>query len=268
MITSKTKICISLASEPGTFGSSFHNKGYELAGLDYIYIPRKALPDQLEGIIASLRELDIVGCGISMPHKVEVMKYLDEIDEDALRVGAVNTITIKDKILKGYNTDVYGAKRTIQENLDVKGKDVLLLGAGGAAKAVGTALYQLGANIKVSNRTEEKAYELASKINAKVIDFNSLNNLQGELLINATSVGMKNLNDMPVSREVIKNFNTIMDIVLYPRETRLLKEAKSLNKKTISGLSMTVYQAAKQFKLYTGQEPPKELLTMALNDAI
>jgi len=214
----------------------------------------------LEKAINGVRAMDIKGCSVSMPYKETVIQYLDDLDISAVRIGAVNTILQNENgNLKGYNTDFYGAKKALEKS-EIKGKEVLMLGAGGAAKAVGLAVKELGSVLTIANRTYKRAKELSEKLNAKVIPWEQMVNSSGYLLVNATSVGMKSPNEMIVKEDVIRNFSGVMDVVIYPAETKLLKIAKETGKKVIPGTLMCVYQAAKQFKIYTGFDAPEVIV--------
>lgn len=249
--------CISIAEKPGTFGVGFHNQGYKLFGLNYAYFPLKITPSELELFIAIVRN-NFHGCSVSMPHKIEVIKYLDSLEESAQKCDAVNTILNNKGILRGYNTDYYGAKRAISSKADITNKDVIMLGAGGAARAIGRAVKDLGGKLTIINRTEERAVGLAEKLNSHYLAINKLDYAVGCLLINATSIGMNNNEESIFSKELLKRFDVVMDVVI--GETSLVEEARRLNKIVIPGMLMTVYQAAKQFGLYTGKELPEEFL--------
>ncbi|MFC1690837.1 shikimate dehydrogenase family protein [Nanoarchaeota archaeon] len=268
MITDKeTKICLSIAEKPGNFGAKFHNKGYKILGLNQVYIPRKIESSQLKTVLEAVRVLNIRGCSVSMPHKIEVIKYLDSVDEFAEKIGAINTIVRQDDgSLKGYNTDFYGAKRAIEDSVSIKDKDILLIGAGGVAKAIGFAVKELQGKLTITNKTIEKAEKLAKKLDAEVLSWDELKNSSGFMLINATSVGMNNSDESIVDKSVIASFKVIMDVVIYPSETKLLRDSKELGNNTIPGTLMCVYQAAEQFKLYSDHEAPKELIEETLKD--
>ena len=150
-VNRKTEVCISIATKPGNFGSAFHNSAYDLLGLNWVYIPRKVeSATDLERAINGVCALNIKGCSVSMPYKETVIKYLDELDISAEKIGAVNTIKqLNDGTLKGYNTDFYGAKKAL-EKAEIKGKEVLMIGAGGAAKAVGLAVRELGGDLTIT----------------------------------------------------------------------------------------------------------------------
>lgn len=264
-INKSTHVCMSIAAKPGNFGANFHNNAYDLLGLNWVYIPRKVeSASDLENAIKGVRVLDIRGCSVSMPHKETVIPHLDDLDVAAKKIGAVNTIKQnEDKTLKGYNTDFYGAKKAL-EKVVIEGKGVLMIGAGGAAKAVGLAVKELGGSLTIANRTYDRAKALSEKLNAGVISWEQVSNSSGYLLINTTSVGMKEPDTMIVPDKVIRNFNVVMDVVIYPARTRLLQTARKLFKKTIPGTLMCVYQAAKQFRIYTGLDAPKEIINNTL----
>lgn len=259
-----TERCISIASKPSRFGVDFHNKGYELLGLNYDYIPLKVRPEQLEFIVQLVRD-NFRGCSVSMPHKIEVMKYLDMFDASAMNIGAVNTIVKQENgSLKGYNTDYYGAKRAIETKMgSIYDKSIVMMGAGGVARAIGNAVKDLGGRLTISNRTYEKAKELAKKLNAKTIPYNRLENSEGYLVINATSIGMNEGDNMPFSEGLLSKFDAVMDVVV--GETKLILKAQELEKIVISGRLMTVYQAAEQFRLYTRKELPEDFLQSYLS---
>ena len=267
MINKKTKICISIAECPGNFGATFHNMGYNALSLDYIYIPRKIKAEQLEDAINAVRVLGIVGCSVSMPHKVNVIKFLDSLDFSAERIGAVNTIVHQaDGSLKGYNTDFYGAKRLIQEKFDIKDRRVFLIGAGGVANAISFAVNDLGGDLTIINRTYEKAKELADKVGARVIPWEELHSAKGDMLINATPVGMNDPESMIVSSDIIEKFEIVQDVVTSPARTKLIEKAHRIGKAIIPGAHMCVYQAAEQFLLYTGCEVPKNVVSEVLKE--
>jgi shikimate dehydrogenase len=255
-VNKSTRICISIAEKPGIFGLEFHNKGYELLGLNFVYFPLKVLAKDLESSMQLVRD-NIHGCSVTMPHKIEVIKYLDELDDSALRTGAVNTILNTDGILKGYNTDYYGAKEALK-SLSIKGKEVLLLGAGGVSRAIAYAVKDLGGNLTITNRTEFKALELAQKVGAETISWDSRNLKKYYLLINGTKIGMEDNEQMPIDETALKNFNAVMDVVV--ADTRLARNAKSSGLQVIYGRTMTTYQAAKQFEIYTEKNLPQSFL--------
>jgi shikimate dehydrogenase len=263
MVDSKTKKIISISEKPGTFGVEFHNKGYELLGLNYIYIPLKINKDELKIAMQIVRD-NFHGCSVSMPHKIKVIEYLDAFDESAELTGAVNTILNKNRYFTGFNTDFDGAKKAIEGVLDIKDKEVVMIGAGGAARAIGLAVKNLGGKLTITNRTSNKGKELAERLKCNYLNYGDLKQVSGYLLINGTSVGMDNPLEMIVDNSVISRFEAIMDVVIPGK--RLLEESKRQHKIVIPGKTMTLYQAAKQFKIYTGKELPKEFIDRMLNN--
>jgi len=260
-----TVFCISIAEKPGNFGAKFHNDLYALFDMNWVYLPRKVSKDaNLEDIIKSLKSLYIRGCSVSMPHKEKIINYIDKIDSFANKIGAVNTVKQEKKgCLKGYNTDYYGAYKSL-ENFNIKNKTIFMFGAGGVAKSIGLAIKNLGGNLVIVNRIIDKAIKLSNKLNAKYLNINDIDDISGYLLINATSVGMKNKSEMIVNEKHIKNFEVIMDVVLDPIETKIIKSAKKLDKKIISGLNMCIYQAIKQFEIYTDINLPQKQIDILL----
>lgn len=260
----ETSICISIAARPGNFGCNFHNAAYKDLNLNWIYIPRKLTESSdLKSLVHSIRTLNFKGCSVSMPHKEKIINYIDNLDESALKIGAVNTIVNDGDNLIGYNTDYYGAKMSLEKN-NIDGKNVLMIGAGGVAKAVGLAIKDLGGNLKIANRTYENVLIIAKKLKAEIVPWEKINNISAHLLINATSVGMMNQKEMIVDKNIINNYDTVMDVVIYPAETKLLRTAKDLGKKIIPGTLMCVFQAARQFKLYTGLDAPPSIINKTI----
>lgn len=257
-ITKDTQCCISIAERPGNFGSTIFNASFKALGLDFIYKPFKIGAEDLPGAIEAIKSFDIRGCGVSMPHKIKVLKYLDKIDPVAKKIGAVNTIVNNKGILHGYNTDFEGAKRAIQENYNVFQKRILIIGAGGVSRAIIMALKENGAGeIFISNRDEKKGKQVAKEFDLYHFFYNQKDDFKGDLLVNATPVGMApNVQEMLIKKDALIDYRAVMDVVIYPSETRLMSVAKKLGKTVIPGFIMALYQAAAQFKLYTGREAP------------
>jgi len=258
----KTEICLSLAKRPGNFGSTVHNAGYRELGLAYIY---KAIQvSDIEQAIVGIRTLDIKGCSISMPFKESVIKYLDKIDPLAEQVGAVNTIINKNNYLTGFNTDVVGAKEVLS-SLNVDSSDqVLVLGAGGVSKAILVALKNIGVeNIFVSARKLDVLKSIEERFGVMSVPWSQRQKQSSNVLINATSIGMQSDTDMPVDKSVIAKYNKIMDVVATPPVSRLVKEARNIGIASGDGLTMALFQAAAQFKIYTGHDAPLDVMRKA-----
>jgi len=276
MINAKTKV-IGLIGHPveHSFSPIMHNTAFKDKNLNYVYVAFDVLPEHLGDAIKGAKSLGIAGFNITIPHKVEVMKYLDEVDKDAKLIGAVNTVKIEDGKAIGYNTDGIGARKALEEEIgEVKGKNIVVYGAGGAGRAVA---FELAKNnrIIIANRTVEKAKnlakEIAEKLNKKFgedIKFSDLNvDLSDvDIVINATPIGMyPNVNVEPIVRaEQLREDMVVMDLVYNPLETVLLKEAKKANAKAINGLGMLIHQGAVAFKIWTGVEPNVKVMRKAV----
>jgi len=242
-----------------------HNLAFRELGVKAVYGAFPVKPEDLSQAIRGVKALGISGLSVTIPHKVEVMKYLDEIDGKAKEIGAVNTIINREGSLFGTNTDWIGVLKAFEEvGGSPSGKRVVILGAGGASLAIIYAMIQACAKeIVVYNRTFEKAKEVAERFSVLAYPWEALSEAYGDILINATSVGLKSF-DSPVEKEVVSRFSVVMDSVYLPLETKLLAMAKEENKITIDGLKMLLYQGVEQFKLWTGLMPPVEKMREAI----
>ena len=274
-VSGKTRVC-GLIGDPVEHSMSpvMHNAAFREMGLDYLYVPFRVKPEALGEAIEGMRALNIKGLNVTIPHKVAVLQLLDELDPLAEKIGAVNTIVNDDGLLKGYNTDASGCLQALLEKgVEPEGKNVVLLGAGGAARAVSFILADRGAHLVILNRPEELdwAQELAGRISqifGKEVVAQELNsgNLakhlgNADILVNATSVGMSpNIDETPVTADLLKPGLIVYDIIYNPIKTRLLREAEIAGAKTIGGLDMLVWQGALAFEKWTGQKAPVELM--------
>jgi len=210
-----------------------------------------------------------------MPHKTAVIPFIDEVDSTARTLNAVNTIKNVNGKLKGFHTDGVGALKAIRKNgVDPKGKRVMLLGAGGAARAIAFALAPETEELCIVNRTLNSAANLANllyqKFNAKVYAYQlspltiKANLAEADILINASSVGMKpNFSQSPVPRRLLRPDLSVMDIVYNPVETKLAREAKAAGAKVVSGVEMLIYQGAASFEIWTRKKAPIEVMRKA-----
>jgi len=245
---------------------AMHNAAFRTLNLDAVYLAFDVV--DLKGAMAGVRALGIQGLSVTVPHKEAVMAHLDELDPVARRIGAVNTVVRKGGQLKGLNTDWLGAVKALQEEVaKLTGKQVLLIGAGGAARAILAGLREMGARVHVANRTEERAKRLSEPFGATWSGLEIPEDLSFDILINTTTLGMagENQDKMPVSEAVIKKADIVMDIVYSPLETKLLKTAKTLSKTTVNGLRMLLHQAVAQFEIWTGERAPIETMESALS---
>lgn len=243
-------------------GFRIHNQAFKYLGVDNLYV--NFLVEDLASFIQDFKGY-ICGLSITMPHKQEIMKYLNQVDPLAQRIGAVNTIVKKSGRLIGYNTDCTGAIQAIEQVMPISNKKVILLGAGGVAKAIGYGIVDRGGHLTILNRTISKAQELARELGAEAGGLAGLEGVEADLLINATSVGMSPKGDeTPVPESVLKPGLVVFDTVYNPSQTRLLQEAGSKGCRLISGQEMFLRQAAAQVSLWTGQDVPIDIIRSAL----
>jgi shikimate dehydrogenase len=257
----------------GFFGSTYktskmyamYNAAFEALRLNYIYVP--LVVNDLEKAVAGVRHLGIKAIGVTIPYKVDVVPYLDALDDDAKRIGAVNAIVNYNGTLLGANTDGKGAVKALQEVTAIAGKKVLLLGAGGAARAIAFAIDDESGDLVIVNRTEHVAASLAQIVGCKHATLDKLaQEIQdADIIINATSVGMApHIGASLVDKALLSSKLVIMDLVSHPKETKLLKEAQEKGCKVVYGDRMLLWQGVLKFKVYTGIEPPLEAMEKAI----
>ena len=271
----KTEVC-GVIGDPieHTMSPVMHNAAFRNLGMDYVYLPFRVKKEELGKAIEGMRALNMVGLNVTIPHKVAVIPFLDELDSLAKKIGAVNTIVNDNGVLKGYNTDATGFfQALIEKGIELKEKKVVILGAGGASRAISFLLADKGAHIVILNRLLELdwAEELAGRISltfsreVKALELNGKNLARAlekaEILVNATSVGMSpNVNETPVTSDLLKPDLAVFDIVYNPIKTRLRREAEAIGATIISGLDMLVWQGALAFEKWTGQKAPVDLM--------
>lgn len=236
-----------------------HNGAFKRLGWNAVYLAFevKKIDEALKGI----RGLGVKGVSVTIPFKTEVIPFLDKIEGMAKKIGAVNTIVNRGGKLIGYNTDCDGALEALEEKMSLRGKRVVLLGAGGAARAIGFGLMERGCQLIVVNRSEKRGNGLSRALGCDYLPISFLakmkaGELEADVMINATSVGMFPRNKKtPVPKRLLKQGMMVMDIVYQPLETKLLREAKEKGCLTINGLEMLVRQGAVQFEIWTGRRP-------------
>jgi shikimate dehydrogenase len=248
-----------------------HNAAFNRMGLNAVYLAFEV--ENLEEAIRGIRGLGIQGVSVILPFKNQVIPFLDELEAVAGKIKAVNTIQNKGGRLIGHNTDWRGAMETLEEEVDLKGKNVLLLGAGGAARAIGFGLKEKGSQVIISNRSPDKANELAKNLGFVYQPLLSIKEPKFDVIINATSVGMSPHDaETPLPKKLLKEGMVVMDIVYQPLKTKLLQEAEEQGCRTIDGLEMLARQGAGQLEIWTGRRPEinevKEDLRRALEISI
>lgn len=261
-----------------SFSPPMHNAAFDALGMDYAYVAFDVNPAELQKAIEGARSLNIRGFNVTIPHKIDVMKYLDEIDDVARLIGAVNTIDFKN--LKGYNTDGIGAVRAIEEVTSIKNKNVVIAGAGGASRAISFYIAKYGADsLTILNRNVDKAQSLAGDVsNSGLIDdvkSDSINEINAyladaDILVDTTPLGMHpHINDQPIATaENMHDELVVFDAVYNPNETVLLKQAIEAGAKPVYGIKMLLYQGAESFKIWTGADAPVDIMEKALKDTL
>lgn len=276
VISGKTRLC-GVIGDPiaHTLSPTIQNAAFSNLKLDFVFLAFRVKPADLESAMRGMRGLGIHGLNVTMPHKSAVIKHLDQLDSTVQFLGSANTILNKDGKLLGFNTDGVGALKALQENgVKLYDKKVLLLGAGGAAKAIAFAFAEEIGELVILNRAAEKAAELAAALNrvfGKKIVGGALSpsavqqNLQdADILVNATSVGMHpNVTQSLVQPQWLRPDLAVMDIVYNPVETKLAKDAKAAGAKVISGVEMLIHQGAASFEIWTGCPAPVEVMRQA-----
>jgi len=242
-----------------SMGYLIHNRAFKETGSTDIYVP--FLVDNVENFFKGFSPY-FEGLSVTMPFKESIMAEMDEIEETAKKIGAVNTVVRDGKSWKGYNTDCMGALQALEKHVDLKNKNVLIVGAGGTAKAIGYGVYEKGAKITVTyNRDKEKGIRLGSELKAKVVSIQDVDKEEIDVLINCSPVGMSpNLEETPVPSRCLRKGMIVFDSVYNPIETRLIREARVSGCVTISGVELFVNQAVGQFELWTGQKAPTDIM--------
>jgi shikimate dehydrogenase len=281
LITGKTRVC-GIIGDPVEHSISpvMHNAAFRKNRLDFTYLPFRVKREELRHAVEGLRALNIRGMNVTLPHKIAVIPLLDEMDALASKIGAVNTIVNEEGILKGYNTDAEGFLQALKAGkINIENKNILIMGAGGASRAIAFILADRGARLTVINRHPEPARQLADWImelfrqDVEVMELNTINIRTGfekaDILVNTTSVGMTpNVEDTLVPENMLKKGLTVIDIIYNPVKTRLLKAAESRGARIMSGLEMLVWQGAAAFELWSGEKAPIEQMRQAAMEAL
>ncbi|MFP3946896.1 MAG: shikimate dehydrogenase [Archaeoglobaceae archaeon] len=242
-----------------------HNAAFEHLGMDAVYHPFEVKSDRLDEAVKGASALGFTGLNVTIPFKESVLDYV-EVKGVARKIGAVNTIDLKK--MDGYNTDAYGAVKALEEaGVDVRDKAVLIVGAGGAAKAIAFGLAEKDARIVITNRTEKKGLELAEKVRESgdcfFQPFDRLEGLKVDVIINTTPLGMKGFDQkLPVPESIIKDV-VVFDTVYNPQNTPLIALARDRGCQVVYGIDMLVHQGAEAFKIWTGREPPVKVMKEA-----
>ena len=275
MISGVTRV-LGVIGDPVAHTSSpaMHNAALKALGLDYVYTAFHVAPDALPQALAGMRALELAGLNVTVPHKQAVIAHLDEISPEAQAIGAVNTVCNRDGKLLGFNTDVFGIIESLKTDgeMDLLPARVVLLGAGGAARAILYALLarEEVAEILLLNRTVEKVEALKRDLDsigkARIGSLTDTKEIvDAGLLINATSIGMHPHEDASplVDCSCLHGGMLVADIVYNPLETVLMRQARSVGARAINGLGMLAWQGARSFEIWTGVMPPVEVMVEA-----
>lgn len=242
---------------------AMHNRAFAVLGLDAVYLPFEV--QDLATFISRMvrpdtRELDwdLRGLSVTIPHKREIIPLLDEVNETAGRIGAVNTVVIDDGRLTGYNTDIQGAIEPLEKACTLRGRSCGVIGSGGAARAIVHGLVERGARVNVFARNASAADGLSETLGVAVSPIGSLGSSDVSVVINTTPIGMHGHSEgsSPVSAASLQGRRVVYDLVYNPLDTQLLIDARAAGCQTVSGLEMLIAQAALQFELWTGSKPP------------
>jgi 3-dehydroquinate dehydratase/shikimate dehydrogenase len=256
-----------------------HNSAFREEKVNAVYLPFRVPRGELEGFVRDFARVPVRGYSVTIPHKEAAAELAGEKEEAVDRTGAANTLVFgRDGGFGAFNTDYQAAIETLQTNLPrrpeeqpptVSSRTVLLLGAGGVARAVAHALHRQGANVTLVNRTAERAHRLAGEVGCRQIDWGARHSVICDTVVNCTSVGMHpNVDQSPIHPSFLKPGLVVFETIYTPEQTLLVKDARSRGCHVITGVEMFVRQAAVQFRLFTGKEPPVELMAKVVRRAL
>jgi shikimate dehydrogenase len=260
-----------------TLSPRMHNAAFAASGLDFVYVPMDVRPEDLPVAVAGLRALDFRGFNVTMPHKETILPLLDELDEAARVSGAVNTVTTEERVLRGTNTDGSGFVEACGESgVSFADARVLLVGAGGAAAAIAVSVLEEGAlELRILNRSRWRAEKLQKRLRQAYpdpgISVHDASEPEGAapgvgVIVNATYLGMKDDDPLPVPDECLETNTVVCDAVYRPGgETRFVRLAKERGLRTVSGGRMLLYQGVQAQRIWTGREPDVRAMSGALS---
>ena len=251
---------------------AMHNAAFASLGMNRVYVPMPVR--DLAEAMSGLRSLGFKGVSVTVPYKEAVIPFLDETDPVAERIGAVNTLLLRQDnagrtVIRGCNTDWLGSNAALAAaGIALERSRVVVAGAGGAAKAVGFGLMQAGAKVVITNRTAASGMKLAEWLGCEFVALDDLPWLTADVFVNTTSAGMEpDREGIIISPALLPRFAAVMDIVYAPLETRLLREARAAGCRAVDGLAMLLHQGAEQFRLWTGEAAPEAAMRSALERA-
>jgi 3-dehydroquinate dehydratase/shikimate dehydrogenase len=277
-ITDKTKI-FGVVADPvaHSYSPMLHNSAFQANELDCRYLPFRVASNDIEPFVRWCQREGVGGLSVTIPHKQSVLPLLTQAEAAAQGIGACNTIVISGEDRIGYNTDYraamecigYGLTKLYEEPNPFEGRSALLLGSGGVSRAIGWGLAQRRVRVAISSRNSESAERLARELGGRAVAWEERHSVQPSILVNGTPIGMfPEMDATPFRKENLDQRTLVFDTVYNPEQTLLIRQAKSIGCPVITGLSMFVRQAAYQYRLFTGKEPPIEAMTKALRRAI
>jgi len=267
-ISGKTKIT-GLLGYPVEHSLSpvMHNAAFEALGLDYCYVAFTVHPDCLKDAVVAIKALNLAGVNVTIPHKEKIIPFLDEIDKEASILGAVNTIVNSNGMLKGFNTDGRGFMQSLFEcGISVEGKEVLIVGAGGASRALSYYLGKEAKKVCLYDIEKKKAEQLIADLRNTLSTISTVDNISKidnfNIIINATPLGLKEEDPLPLDTTLLRPEQIVCDLIY--KNTRLLKEAAKKECVVLNGLGMLLWQGVFAFELWTGVTPPVDIMRDAL----
>jgi shikimate dehydrogenase len=263
-----------------TASPAMHNAAFQALRMNWAYLAFPVDPQNLRSALSGARDLGLVGVNLTVPHKILALDFMSEVDTQARKLGAVNTVCIENTVLRGFNTDGYGFSKAIKEefNFSLRGKRVLVLGAGGAGRAIAIQCgWDGAAKVFVANRTASKTDLIAKEFSGTKTAFKALEltstQIVGviadvDLLVNATSVGLAEGESLGLDASIFSSRLFVYDTIYWPPETSLLKTAAEAGAKVANGLSMLLHQGAKSFELWTKRKAPVAVMRRALQSVV
>ena len=258
---------------------AIQNAAFRSAGINAAYLPFPVRRAELRWAIQGLKSLKVKGFNVTTPHKMMVLRYLDEVETEAAEIGSINTVKNEENALTGFNTDGTGALKAMEEaGIQLDGQSVLVLGAGGAGRVIASVLAKRGCALKLANRTISNAKRLArslyneADLKPEIIPLSrkALHDAvnQVDIILNASSMGMDGKHNPPIDKKWIRGNHCVFDIVYRPVQTKLLQDAVSSGASTITGLDMLVNQGACSFTLWTGKKAPIDEMRRAISEKL
>ncbi len=253
-----------------------HNAAFDAAGLNKVYVPFRVRPEDLGQFLSDCREFGIKGLSVTIPHKEEILKYKSMCDEQTDEIGACNTLIWREEERIAFNTDYRAAMNSVdaayggdETASGLRAKSALVLGAGGAARAIAVGLRRRKADITIASRTSERADELARSCGGSSLAWDQRESILPDLIVNCTPVGMHpHVDESPLNRDFLRRHMVVFDTVYNPEQTLLIKQAREAGCRVITGVEMFVGQAGLQSKLFTGEEPSPELMRQVIRRSI